>query len=87
MRFKGGTTAQTLALTVNGAAEPVATFAAPVSEAFQEFKVDVPATALRAGDNVLTLSNDADGEGTAYLDVDYVRIETCFRYGMTSIVK
>ena len=87
VRFKGGTTAQTLALTVNGAAEPVATFAAPVSEAFQEFKVDVPATALRAGDNVLTLSNDADGEGTAYLDVDYVRIETCFRYGMTIIVK
>ena len=49
--------------------------------------MDVPATALRAGDNVLTLSNDADGEGTAYLDVDYVRIETCFRYGMTIIVK
>ena len=85
VRFKGGTTAQTLALTVNG--EPVATFAAPVSDAFQEFKVDVPATALRAGDNVLMLSNTADGEGTAYLDVDYVRIETCFRYGMTIIVK
>ena len=87
VRFKGGTTAQTLSLTVNGAAEPVATFAAPVSEAFQEFKVDVPATALRAGDNVLTLSNAATGEGTAYLDVDYVRIETCFRYGTTLTVR
>ena len=85
MRFKGGATAQTLALTVNG--EPVAAFAAPVSEAFQEFKVDVPATALRAGDNVLTLSNAANGEGTAYLDVDYVRIETCFRYGTTLMVR
>jgi hypothetical protein len=87
IKFKGGTAAQTLALTVNGAAEPVATFAAPVSDGFQEFKVDVPATALRAGDNVLTLSNAANGEGTAYLDVDYVRMETCVRYGMTIVVQ
>ena len=87
IKFRGGATAQTLALTVNGAAEPVATFAAPVSDGFQEFKVDVPATALRAGDNVLTLSNAANGEGTAYLDVDYVRMETCVRYGMTIIVQ
>jgi hypothetical protein len=87
IKFKSGTTAQTLALTVNGAAEPVATFAAPVSDGFQEFKVDVPATALRAGDNVLTLSNAANSEGTAYLDVDYVRMETCVRYGMTIVVQ
>lgn len=86
VRFRA-TQAQTLALTVNGAAEPVATFAAPVSDGFQEFKVDVPATALRAGDNVLTLSNAANGEGTAYLDVDYVRMETCVRYGMTIVVQ
>ena len=87
IKFKGGTAAQTLALTVNGAAEPVATFAAPVSDGFQEFKVDVPASALRAGDNVLTLSNAVNGEGTAYLDVDYVRMETCVRYGMTLVVQ
>ena len=87
IKFKGGTAAQTLALTVNGAAEPVATFAAPVSDGFQEFKVDVPATALRTGDNVLTLSNAANGAGTAYLDVDYVRVETCVRYGMTIVVQ
>ena len=86
VRFRA-TQAQTLALTVNGTAEPVATFAAPVSDGFQEFKVDVPATALRAGDNVLTLSNAANGEGTAYLGVDYVRMETCVRYGMTIVVQ
>ncbi|MBQ3345138.1 MAG: hypothetical protein IJG84_24840 [Kiritimatiellae bacterium] len=87
VRFKGGATAQTLALTVNGAAEPVATFAALVSDAFQEFKAKIPASMLRAGDNVLTLSNAANGEGTAYLDVDYVRMETCVRYGMTIVVQ
>ena len=87
VRFKGGATAQSLALTVNGAAEPVATFAAPVSDAFQEFKVDVPATALHAGDNVLTLSNAATGEGTAYLDVDYVRLETLAHVGTQLILR
>jgi hypothetical protein len=81
VRFKGGVTAQTLALTVNGAAEPVATFAAPVSDAFQEFKAEIPASMLRAGDNVLTLSNAANGEGTAYLDVDYVKLETLVHVG------
>ena len=87
VRFKGGATAQTLALTVNGAAEPVSTFAAPVSDAFQEFKVDVPASALRAGDNMLTLSNAANGGGTAYLDVDYVRLETLAHVGTQLILR
>lgn len=87
IKFRGGTTAQTLALTVNGAAEPVATFAAPVSDAFQVFKVDVPVSELRAGDNVLTITNAASGAGTAYLDVDYVRLETCFRNGMIIMVQ
>ncbi|MCR5750888.1 MAG: LamG domain-containing protein [Kiritimatiellae bacterium] len=87
VRFKGGVAAQTLSLTLNGAAEPFATFAAQSSDAFQEFKAEIPATMLRAGDNVLTLSNAATGGGTAYLGVDYVRIETCFRGGMTIIVR
>ena len=87
VRFRGGAASQTLALSANGAAEPVATFAAPASDEFQEFKAKIPASMLRAGDNVLTLSNAADGAGTAYLDVDYVRLETCFRYGMSVVVR
>ena len=82
VRFKGGTTAQTLALTVNGAAEPVATFVVPVSDAFQEFKVDVPTSALRAGDNVLTLSNAAtQAGGSTWLGVDYFRVEAIYHIG------
>ncbi|MBR3221498.1 MAG: hypothetical protein IKF72_04630 [Kiritimatiellae bacterium] len=87
IKFEGGAAAQTLALAVNDAAEPIATFAAPVSDGFKVFKVDVPISALRAGDNVFTLSNAANGEGTAYLDVDYVRMETCIRSGMAITVQ
>ena len=87
VRFKGGATAQTLTLTVNGAAEPVATFAAQSSDAFQEFEAEIPASMLRAGDNVLTLSNAATGGVTAYLDVDYVRLETLAHVGTRFILR
>ena len=87
VRFKA-TGAQTLALTANGAAEPVATFNAAASDAFQEFKVDVPAEALHAGDNVLTLSNAAaQAGGSTWLGVDYFRVESIHHVGSQFILR
>ena len=87
VRFKAAG-AHTLALTANGAAEPVATFNAAASDAFQEFKVDVSAEALHAGDNVLTLSNAAaQAGGSTWLGVDYFRVEAIYHVGTRFIVR
>ena len=87
VRFKA-TQAQTLSLTVNGAAEPVATFDAQAADDFQVFKAKIPGEAFRAGDNVLTLSNaPAQAGGSTWLGVDYFRVETTERMGMRLIVR
>jgi hypothetical protein len=87
VRFKA-TQAQTLSLTVNGAAEPVATFDAQASDDFQVFKAKIPGEAFHAGDNVLTLSNAAtQAGGSTWLGVDYFRVETTERMGMRLIVR
>jgi hypothetical protein len=87
VRFKA-TQAQTLSLTVNGAAEPVATFDAQASGDFQVFKAKIPGEAFHAGDNVLTLSNAAaQAGGSTWLGVDYFRVETTERMGMRLIVR
>ena len=87
VRFKA-TGAQTLALTANGAATPVATFSAAASDEFQEFKVDVSAETLHAGDNVLTLSNAAtQAGGSTWLGVDYFRVEAIYHVGIKLNIK
>lgn len=87
VRFKA-TQAQTLSLTVNGAAEPVATFDAQAADDFQVFKAKIPGEAFHAGDNVLTLSNAAtQAGGSTWLGVDYFRVETTERMGMRLIVR
>ncbi len=86
LRIKS-TAAQTLSLFVNGSENPVATFEASASEDFQEFRADIPAAALKAGDNVLTLVNASGGGGDAYLGVDYLRLETLVHAGMVMMVR
>ena len=87
VRFKA-TEAQTLALTANGAATPVATFSTVGSDATQEFKVDISAATLHAGDNVLTLSNAAaQVGGSTWLGVDYFRIEAIHHVGMQFTIR
>ncbi len=77
---------RTLNLVVNGSANPAATIAVPESEGFNEYKADIPAAALRAGDNVLTLADGTVAAG-ACLDVDFVRIETLVRTAFKIIVR
>ena len=87
IRFKV-TQAQTLALAVNGAAEPAATFSAAASDAFQEFQADIPAGALLPGDNVLTLSNAAaQAGGGTWLGVDCFRVEALHHVGTQLILR
>lgn len=87
VRFKA-THAQTLALTANGAAEPVATFNAEASDEFQEFVADVSAAALHAGDNVLTLSNaPAQPAGSTWLGIDYFKVESIYHFGVKIILR
>ena len=87
IRFKV-TQAQTLALAVNGAAEPAATFSAAASDAFQEFQADIPAGALLPGDNVLTLSNAAaQAGGGTWLGIDCFRVEALHHVGTQFILR
>ena len=87
VRFKA-TEPQTLALAVNGAAEPVATFDAAASDGFQVFRADVSAAAFQAGDNVFTLSNSAaQPGGSTWLGVDCFRVESFYRFGMKVILR
>lgn len=87
VRFKA-TQAQTLSLTVNGAAEPVATFDAQASDEFQVFKVKIPGEVFHAGDNVLTLSNAAaQAGGSTWLGVDYFRVEIIPQPGFFIIIR
>ena len=61
---------------------------AEVSDEFQEFRAEIPATSLVAGDNVLTLTNAAaQAGGSTWLGVDYFRVETTERVGMRLIVR
>ena len=85
VRFKASE-AQTLALAANGT--EVATFDAAGSDGFQEFKADVSASDLHAGDNVLTLSNAAaQAGGSTWLGVDCFRVEAFYHFGMQLIFR
>ena len=87
VRFKS-TSAQTLALTVNGAETPVATFNAKASDDFQVFTAKVTGEAFHAGDNVLTLSNvPAQAGGSTWLGVDYFRLESVEQMGLQVIIR
>ena len=87
VRFKTAQS-QTLALAVNGVAEPVATFSAAASDAFQEFLADIPAGALLPGDSVLTLSNAAaQAGGGTWLGVDCFRVEALHHVGTQLILR
>ena len=80
--------AQTLALALNGAATPAATFSAEATDEFQEFKAEIPAAALHAGDNVLTLSNAAaQAGGSTWLGVDSFRVEAVHISGTIVLIK
>ena len=87
VRFKC-TSAQTLALTVNGAATPVATFNAEASDDFQVFTAKVTGEAFHAGDNVLTLSNaPAQTGGSTWLGVDCFKLESVEQMGLHVIIR
>ena len=87
VRFKA-TGAQTLSLSVNGSAEPVATFSAVASDEIQEFKAEIPAETISVGDNVLTLSNAAtQAGGSTWLGVDSFRVEAVHISGTIVVFK
>ncbi|MBR3086277.1 MAG: hypothetical protein IKH04_07725 [Kiritimatiellae bacterium] len=88
LRARTAGNAQTIALSLNGAAEPFAEFAAEATTEYQTFKADIPAESLVAGENVLTLSNAAaSAGGSTWLGVDYVRAEAGLNQPFTLIVR
>ena len=88
LRARTAGNAQTIALSLNGAATPFATFAAEATTEYQTFKADIPAESLVAGENVLTLSNAAaSAGGSTWLGVDYVRAEAGLNQPFTLIVR
>ena len=88
LRARTAGSAQTLSLALNGAATPFATFAAAATDEWQEFKADIPAESLVAGDNVLTLSNAAAvSGGSTWLGVDFLRAEVRFTSPTTIVIR
>lgn len=88
LRARTAGSAQTLSLALNGAATPFATFEAAATDEWQEFKSDIPAESLVAGDNVLTLSNAAAvSGGSTWLGVDFLRAEVRFTSPTTIVIR
>lgn len=80
--------AQTLALSLNGAATPAAAIESAATDEFQTLTADIPATSLVAGDNALTLSNTAaQSGGSTWLGVDFVRAEVWFPTPTTIVLR
>ena len=88
LRAKTAGNAQTLSLTLNGAAAPTATMASEATDDFQTFQADIPAASLVAGENVLTLANAAvDAGSSTWLGVDYVQTEIWFPTPTTIVLR